>query len=79
MKRMFVGECLEGESELCQNCVTSPLKPRANIVICGVSVFSRKGPLLFKTFPPDLSSRLSAPHTPSGCPKQPISVYTFAS
>jgi hypothetical protein len=41
-----------------------------------LSVFSRKGPHLFKTFPPDLSSRLSARQAPS---EQRISVYTFAS
>jgi hypothetical protein len=38
-----------------------------------------RDPSFSKPFPPDLSSRVSAHHTPSGCPKQRISVYTFAS
>src|SRR5215217_7398791 len=38
-----------------------------------------RDPTFSKPFPPDLSTRLSARHAPSGCPKQPNAVYTFAS
>jgi hypothetical protein len=38
-----------------------------------------RDPSFSKPFPPDLSSRLSARHTPSGCPNRSGSVYTFAS
>ena len=38
-----------------------------------------RDPTFSKPFPPDLSTRLSARHAPSGCPKRPMSVYTFAS
>jgi transposase len=48
-------------------------------VLSGCRFSEGRDPVFSKPFPPDLSARLSAHDVPSGCPKQPISVYTFAS